>query len=71
MAPIAKRILIDDVARQAGYYGKDYRAERVVTNKKFVLAIARAAIRGKDPKACYAFRIALVMMISIGILLIL
>ncbi len=60
LAPIAKRILVDDVARQKDYYGKDYRAQRVVSKNKFALAIARIAIRGKDPKACDAFRVALV-----------
>ena len=61
LAPFAKRIMIDDIARQKDYYGKDYRAERVVVNQKFVMAIARIAIIGEDPKACDAFRTALVI----------
>jgi len=53
--------LIDDVARQKDYYGKDYQAERVEGRNKFALTIARIAIRGKDPKASHAFRVALVL----------
>ncbi len=53
--------MIDDVARQKDYFGKNYQAERVVTNNAFALALARIAIRGKDPKASLAFKKALVM----------
>jgi len=61
LVPIAKRILIDDVARQKDYYGKNYRAQRVVTQNGFALALARIAIRGKDPKASETFKKALVL----------
>jgi len=61
LPPIAKRILVDDCVRQKEYYGKDYQAERVIMVNKFAMAIARIAIRGKDPKACEAFKKALVI----------